>query len=165
MPKQGQTGEDRLLNRRLRMRDPNSNDVSNVGGTLYARISEQVRLPQKAGPSQQSHHPDHHNNDITPGPQTCTYHSTPSSHNSNTHQDLTRPTPVYLSPHHSHQSSPPTSSSVTLNECCAPLSAQAHRPKRKMGLSKEKRIGILLGIDSVFFLIELVVGKWAQRLD
>ena len=148
--------------------DSNSNDGSNVRPTpagAEAQFSEQVRQRQNLrdldAPLQQSPHSGHHTvGDITPGPSTCTYHSTSPSYETNTRQTVTKPDPVYLSPHHSYQSSPPTSSSVTLNECCAPASAQARPPRRKMGLSKTQRISILLGIDSAFFLVELVVGKW-----
>lgn len=45
----------------------------------------------------------------------------------------------------------------SLNECCAPRK-KTSRSKRRMGLSKTKRILVLLAIDSAFFLLELVVG-------
>lgn len=73
-----------------------------------------------------------------------------------------RPKPAHLSPK-AHDPSP-FSSSLTLNECCTPRNARATSPKfGRMGLSKEQRIGILLGIDGVFFLIELSVGTFLQN--
>jgi hypothetical protein len=84
----------------------------------------------------------------------------PTSNEPNLHRIPARPEPVYLSPLHSHQRSPHSSSAVTVNECCAPRPAQAPLAKTKMGLSKSQRIGILLGIDSAFFLVELCVGMW-----
>jgi hypothetical protein len=59
--------------------------------------------------------------------------------------------------------SPFTVSESTIYECCAPRQAQASTKFRKMGLSKSQRICILLGIDSVFFVIELVVGMQCCR--
>lgn len=50
-------------------------------------------------------------------------------------------------------------STLTLQQCCA---APVHRPTKrstKMGLTKTQRIGILLAIDSAFFLLELTIGK------
>ena len=70
-----------------------------------------------------------------------------------------RPPAVYLSLTKSQSTTPPDSSATTLNECCAPKRAQPET-SRKMGLSKSQRIGILLAIDSAFFILELVVGKW-----
>lgn len=133
--------------------DSNSNDRSNVkvpSAAAVARFS--------AGPLHRAHHSGHRNvDDITSA---CTHYSPTSTHEALSSRAPRRPEPVYLSPR--HHSSPPTSSSVTLNECCAPapLSAQARPLKKKMGLSKTQRIGILLGIDSAFFLVELIVGKW-----
>ena len=79
------------------------------------------------------------------------------------HKDLelvARPEKAYLSPHKCLASlSPFSHSSTTLNECCAPSSATRPRKHWKMGLSKSQRIIILLGIDSCFFLIELIVGE------
>lgn len=73
-----------------------------------------------------------------------------------------RPEPAHLSPE-AHNPSPFSSSSLTLNECCSPRNARATSPKfGRMGLSKEQRIGILLGIDGLFFLIELSVGTFLQ---
>jgi hypothetical protein len=48
-------------------------------------------------------------------------------------------------------------SEESLNECCAP-GHKTRRSKRKMGLSKTKRILVLLAVDSAFFLLELAVG-------
>ncbi len=69
----------------------------------------------------------------------------------------TRPEPAHLSDQPSALATPFTASCATLNECCAPR-APAAKPKAMMGLSKSQRIGILLGIDTAFFLIELSVG-------
>jgi hypothetical protein len=91
-----------------------------------------------------------------------------SSNSTSTHSDIVpldiiqKPAQVYLSPYRAPTSpaSPFTASAETLNECCAPLSAQAPRTHSTMGFTKSQRIGILLGIDSVFFLVELIVGEW-----
>ena len=74
---------------------------------------------------------------------------------------IQKPGQAYFSPHRiaTSSSSPFTASTETIHECCAPLPAQAPRTPRKMGLSKTQRIVILLGIDSAFFLLELIVGK------
>lgn len=53
-----------------------------------------------------------------------------------------------------------TTSSLTLNECCAPSRPQTPSTHATMGLSKTQRIAILLAIDSAFFLVELIIGKW-----
>lgn len=69
-----------------------------------------------------------------------------------------RPEPVHLPPE-THYTTLFSASAVTLNECCAPRTARAGSRKfGRMGLSKEQRIGILLGIDGLFFLVELSVG-------
>ena len=73
-----------------------------------------------------------------------------------------RPPAVYLSPPKSQSTTPFDSSTTTINECCAPKRTQPATP-RKMGLSKSQRIGILLAIDSAFFVLELVVGKWQEE--
>ena len=73
-----------------------------------------------------------------------------------------RPPAVYLSLSKSQSTTPFDSSTTTLNECCAPKRAQPETI-RKMGLSKSQRIGILLAIDSCFFVLELVVGKWQEE--
>lgn len=70
------------------------------------------------------------------------------------------PQPAHLSerrlpPHDPLFSSP----AATSNECCAPsANTRSQQETGKMGLTKQQRIGILLGIDGVFFLIELTVG-------
>ncbi len=76
-------------------------------------------------------------------------------------QLIEKPAQAYFSPYHlpsasSSPSSPLTASTDTIHECCAPPPAQAPRIPRKMGLSKTQRIAILLGIDSAFFVVELV---------
>jgi hypothetical protein len=48
-------------------------------------------------------------------------------------------------------------SKESLNECCVPREKTVGS-KGKMGLSKTKRILVLLAIDSAFFLLELIVG-------
>jgi hypothetical protein len=66
------------------------------------------------------------------------------------------PEAAHLRPYLSNQHAPFPSSCATLHECCAPRA-----PARKfgrMGLTKSQRIGILLGIDTAFFLVEIVVG-------
>ena len=73
----------------------------------------------------------------------------------------TRPEPAHLSTRSSTPPTPFSSSCDTLNECCAPC-ARAPRKIGKMGLTKSQRIGILLGIDSVFFLVELTVGMYPR---
>lgn len=92
----------------------------------------------------------------------CTRRDTcrlPLCHSSNL---LTKPPQAYLRPCRgvSSPSSPSKASTETLNECCAPLPAQKSPTATTMGLSKTHRIIILLGIDSAFFLVELIVGKW-----
>lgn len=69
-----------------------------------------------------------------------------------------RPQPAHLAPERTLWLPSCTSSEVTLNQCCALPSAPSSPKFGRMGLSKEQRIGILLGIDGVFFLIELSVG-------
>jgi hypothetical protein len=54
-------------------------------------------------------------------------------------------------------------SEESLNECCSP-GKKTRTSKRKMGLSKTKRILMLLAIDSAFFLLELVVGTLQRCL-
>ena len=91
-----------------------------------------------------------------PSPSTATPPHIPS-HDTHNLTPPARPEPVHLRTHPSPSPSPFNSSCETLNECCAPR-AQAARPKSKMGLTKSQRIGILLGIDTAFFLVELTVG-------
>lgn len=87
-----------------------------------------------------------------------------ASHHSLTHSDtllvaIQRPEQAHLKDS-GDISAPKWSSQASkesLNECCA-TRAKAIKPKRKMGLSKTKRILVLLAIDSAFFLLELVVG-------
>jgi hypothetical protein len=69
-----------------------------------------------------------------------------------------KPQPAHISPERCHLIPSFNSSDVTLNQCCAPPSAKSSPKFGRMGLSKEQRIGILLGIDGIFFLIELSVG-------
>merc|ERR1712000_263109 len=105
----------------------------------------------------------------------------PSSTSSNSHTSCThssssshppveliqKPVQAYFSPHRipaSYPSSPFTASTATVNECCAPRLAQPPRPRSIMGFTKSQRIGILLGIDAVFFLVELVVGYAVHSL-
>lgn len=71
---------------------------------------------------------------------------------------ITRPDRVYLNPR--HRLSALNDSKSTFNECCAPNPGLVAGPKKRMGFSKSQRICILLAIDSVFFLIELVVGMF-----
>lgn len=75
---------------------------------------------------------------------------------------VTRPETAYLSPHRALPSfeSLSSPSSIALNECCAPSNPQSTSAPTTMGLSKTQRIGILLAIDSAFFLVELVIGEW-----
>jgi hypothetical protein len=54
-------------------------------------------------------------------------------------------------------------SEESLDECCSP-GKKTRKSKRKMGLSKTKRILVLLAIDSAFFLLELVVGTLQRYL-
>jgi len=68
-----------------------------------------------------------------------------------------KPDHAYFSPYRASPSFPFTVSTETVNECCSPRPAQAPRGSR-MGLSKSQRIGVLLGIDTAFFLVELIVG-------
>ena len=85
------------------------------------------------------------------------------SHHDHTSAPIPKPQQAYFSPYTRHpppSSSPVTTSTETLNECCAPIRVPGVRPAKKMGLSKTQRICILLGIDAVFFLIELVVGEY-----
>ena len=49
-------------------------------------------------------------------------------------------------------------SEESLNECCAPCK-ETVGSRGRMGLSKTKRILVLLAIDSAFFLLELIVGR------
>ena len=80
-----------------------------------------------------------------------------------------KPQPAYFSPYRrtssTAQSSPETASTETVNECCAPVCARPSGTPKKMGFSKTQRICILLGIDVVFFLIELVVGQCPAGLS
>lgn len=73
---------------------------------------------------------------------------------------IEKPPQAYFSPHQlsSSPASPCTASTQTLHECCAVPPAQSPSTTT-MGLSKTQRIIILLGIDSVFFLVELIVGE------
>ena len=142
-----------------------SNDTAGPKVEADGRSSEQARLQRKKRPLQQSPHSGHSTHGNTHNSFACTYLPALSSSLPNFSHSPARPEPVYLSPPHSHQSSPPNSSSVTLNECCAPRSAQAPTPKKKMGLSKTQRISILLAIDSVFFLVELTCGEWQEPTD
>lgn len=71
-----------------------------------------------------------------------------------------RPETAYFSPYRARPSHfLSTTSSVTLNECCAPSKLNTTTTQNTMGLTKSQRIGILLAIDSIFFLIELVIGE------
>ncbi len=101
-----------------------------------------------------------------------------ASASASTHSDLIplhiiqKPAQVYLSPYRAPTSpaspSPPPpppplrASAETLDECCAPIPAKAPRTPSRMGLTKTHRILILLGIDSAFFLVELIVGEWCS---
>ena len=71
-----------------------------------------------------------------------------------------RPEKAHLSPDRTPTSleSPASASSVSFNECCAPQIPHSPRNQTIMGLSKTQRISVLLAIDSVFFLIEIVIG-------
>lgn len=70
---------------------------------------------------------------------------------------LQKPLKVHLSPY--HPPAPAAGSAVSVNECCKKRSKEnLPRNTRKMGLSKSQRIMLLLGIDGVFFLVELIVG-------
>jgi hypothetical protein len=74
-----------------------------------------------------------------------------------------RPPPAHISPRRRDHVTPAfTSSEVTLYQCCAPPSARRSPKFGRMGLSKEQRIGILLAIDGIFFLIELTVGMFTN---
>lgn len=81
--------------------------------------------------------------------------------NHSTIELVQRPETAYFSPYRALPSSHflSTLSSVTLNECCAPSRPQTATTHKAMGLSKSHRIAILLAIDSVFFLIELIIGE------
>ncbi|KAK5027278.1 Zinc resistance conferring protein [Exophiala sideris] len=81
-------------------------------------------------------------------------------------EHIQKPSEAYLSPYRlsSSPSTPFSASSETIHECCAPRPAPPPRTRAVMGLSKSQRIGILLGIDSVFFLIELIVGYAVHSL-
>jgi hypothetical protein len=57
-----------------------------------------------------------------------------------------------------------SSAELSVNACCAPHVPLKRPTSRKMGLSKSNRIIVLLVIDSVFFLVELVVGKDDTRV-
>ena len=142
-----------------------SNDTVGPKVEADGRSSEQARLQRQKHPLQQSPHSGHSTHNITHNSFARTYFPTISSSLPDLSRSPTRPEPVYLSPRHSHQSSQPNSSSVTLNECCAPRSAQAPTTKKKMGLSKTQRISILLAIDSVFFLVELTCGEWQDSTE
>jgi hypothetical protein len=89
-------------------------------------------------------------------------HTTTYYHPQESIELIQKPLKAYSSPYHnpSSPSSPVTASTATLDECCAPQSAQAPRTRAKMGFTKSQRIAILLGIDTVFFFIELVVGTY-----
>jgi len=114
----------------------------------------------------------HLNNTLTCSPTTssATGTSSPSPSYPNnltvdSHQSIElvrRPEAAYLSPHRALPSfeSFSSPSSITLNECCAPSSPQSTSAPTTMGLSKTQRIAILLAIDTVFFLIELIIGEW-----
>ena len=52
-----------------------------------------------------------------------------------------------------------SSAELSVNACCAPHAPLKRPTSKTMGLSKSNRIIVLLVIDSVFFLVELVVGK------
>lgn len=141
---------------------PVSNDTSHDGPTVEveARFSEQVRLEQNFKGRSSPHRGNPNPDIIISAPSTNTLPSSSLSHDPIVHEIPTRPDPVYLSPLHNHRPSSSNPSSVTLNECCAPRPAQAPPPKKKMGLTKTQRIGILLAIDSAFFVLELGVGRW-----
>jgi hypothetical protein len=97
---------------------------------------------------------------ITSAPSLCTDLPLQSSQRTTAFKNIpSRPQPAHITPSSKHYSSLSSPSAVTLNECCAPRSAPAPPSKRKMGLSKTQRIAILLGIDSVFFIIELTIGE------
>lgn len=147
----------------LRRTNMNSNDASGLRPAAEfatAQVSEQQRQRQTSTSQLQgSRHCSHHNFHVyTAGPSICKCPPSPSPHEQDLPSTPAKPEPAYLSPLPSHQSSPFSSSAATLNECCAPRTAQAPAPKKKMGLTKTQRIGILLGIDSAFFIVELVVG-------
>lgn len=71
-----------------------------------------------------------------------------------------RPERAHLSPDRTPTSldSPASASSVSFNECCAPQIPHSPDNQTTMGLSKTQRISVLLAIDSVFFLVEIVIG-------
>lgn len=87
-----------------------------------------------------------------------------ASHHTLTHpstpfENIQRPQPVYIrgSGNISTPDRSSHASTVSLNECCA-LRKKTIRSRGKMGLSKTKRILVLLAIDTAFFFLELVVG-------
>jgi hypothetical protein len=160
--------------------DMSSNDRSNDSGASAeegAKVAElevaaaTVQLHDNDTIYRTHHHQHHHHQSIHTSDLITTEES--SSPSARDHEQVSvnlpsLPKAVHLSPSriaqqrypHLHPLPPLTASSVTLNECCAPAPAQASRNKSKMGLTKTQRIGILLAIDSVFFLIELIVGEW-----
>ena len=74
-------------------------------------------------------------------------------------EPIQKPGQVYLSPYRHPSSSPYTASNVTIDECCAPKLTQAPRTRKRIGLTKSQRIGVLLAIDFAFFLVELIIGE------
>jgi hypothetical protein len=165
----------------MRVQDMPSNDVSNDSGASAeegAKVAAAATVQLHDNDTiythhhHQQHHRHHHQHQpIHTGDLDTT--GAPSSSCDREHEQVplnlpALPEAVHLNPSriaqqrypHPHPLPPLTASSVTLNECCAPAPAQAPRNKSKMGLTKTQRIGILLAIDSVFFLIELIVGKW-----
>jgi hypothetical protein len=168
----------------MHVQDMSSNDVSNDSG---ASAGEGAKVAEVAAATVQlhdndtiytHHHHQHHHHQHQPihTGDSITAKESSSLFNREHEQASDNlpalPEAVHLSPSriaqqryphplpHPHPLPPLTASSVTLNECCAPAPAQAPRSKSKMGLTKTQRIGILLAIDSVFFLIELIVGEW-----
>jgi hypothetical protein len=109
------------------------------------------------------HHP--RLNSLTSSPSSLPLPSYPTDSTLNRDSSIElvrRPEAAYLSPHRALPSFEflSTTSSITLNECCAPSRPQTTLTHTAMGLSKTQRIAILLAIDSAFFLVELIVGKW-----
>jgi hypothetical protein len=91
--------------------------------------------------------------------------STSSSHNINTNeptpaqeaQRIEKPEKAFLRSPRSRSLC--SSAELTVNACCAPHVPLENTTGKTMGLSKSNRIIVLLVIDSIFFLVELVVGK------
>jgi hypothetical protein len=126
--------------------------------TTVTRAAEVLQLSQG-----QSHR--HDPASIVPSPSTFPSSAPPiAPYDTHLTSLPVRPEPVHLSGHSSEPPSPFNSSCETLNECCAPC-AQVPRLKSRMGLSKSQRIGVLLGIDTAFFLVELTVGMWQRQMQ